>query len=99
MAVVVTMPPSPQMPNTAEPVPVQLTRIEGVINLIAYQQGEMRDDVRDLGQRVDGLTVRVQAVETQQAHAGGASASWRTWLPILAALASAVAAFVAIMRM
>lgn len=93
-----SMPTSPQMPNTAEPVPVQLTRIEGVINLIAYQQGEMRDDVKDLRLDLTKVTTRVVDLEHRLASASGAAASWRSWLPTIAMLASAAFALIAVLK-
>lgn len=76
--------------TNVEPVPVQLTRIEGTINLIAYQMTEVKTEVSKLGDRVT-------KVELVQAQSGGASQSWKTWLPILITLAGLlVAAYVAV---
>lgn len=61
--------------------PVQLTRIEGTINLIAYQMAEVKTEVTELNKRVT-------KVELQQAQSGGATQSWRTWLPVLIAAGS-----------
>lgn len=68
----------PDEPSAAEPVPVQLTRVEGTINLIAYQMAEVKSEVTELNRRVT-------KVELTQAQSGGASQSWKTWLPILIA--------------
>jgi hypothetical protein len=68
----------PDEPSTTEPVPVQLTRVEGTINLIAYQMAEVKSEVTELNRRVT-------TVELAQAQSGGASQSWKTWLPILIA--------------
>ncbi len=67
-------------PQTAEPMPVQLTRIEGVVNLIAYQLG-------DLTKKVERHELDITALKLAQATNSGAANSWRTWLPILASLA------------
>jgi hypothetical protein len=68
-------------PKGVEPVPVQLTRMEGVLNLVAYQVG-------DLGARMERVEQRVSSVELAQATNSGASASWKAWLPtVIAALA------------
>lgn len=74
-------------PKAIEPMPVQLTRIEGTVNLIAYQVG-------DLAARMGHLEGRVGAVELAQAANTGASVSWKSWLPIVAGLASLALAFV-----
>lgn len=78
-------------PHAAEPVQVQLTRIEGTVNLIAYQMAEVKADITDLRGEVAAAKERIAAVEINQAQSSGASASWKTWLPIiLAALAVAL---------
>lgn len=67
-------------PKTVEPVPVQLTRMEGVLNLVAFQVG-------DLGARMERVERRVGDVELAQATALGSSGFLRAWLPtIIAAL-------------
>jgi ABC-type enterobactin transport system permease subunit len=72
-------------PKAIEPVPVQLTRIEGTVNLIAYQFGEVKEDIKQMRGEVSALTSRVQAVELAQAASSGASSSWRLWLPTIIA--------------
>jgi hypothetical protein len=103
----------PSQPNQAEPVPVQLTRIEGTINLIAFQLGELKGDVKEIRAKTDGHSDRLSALELANAkseghgpriaaleiaHAAtsGASTSWKTWLPILAALVTAAGAVIAL---
>lgn len=86
-------------PKAIEPVPVQLTRIEGVVNLIAYQIGDLKEDVKTLGARVDGHDGEIGALKLAVGGQQAASASWKTWLPILASLAGlALALFIAITR-
>lgn len=80
----------PQVPNTAEPMPVQLTRMEGTINLIAYQFSEVKDDIKELRAESKGHGDAISALQLARAQSNGASVSWHTWLPILAALASVV---------
>ena len=75
-----------EQPKAVEPVPVQLTRIEGVVNLIAYQLG-------DLTKKVERHEVDITALKLQQAASTGASGSWKTWLPIIIAAAAALAVF------
>jgi hypothetical protein len=75
-------------PRGIEPVPVQLTRIEGTINLIAFQMAEVKTDVTKLSDRV-------AKVELVQASTSGSSQSWKTWLPILIAAAGVVVAMFA----
>ena len=78
---------APNEPSRIEPVPVQLTRMEGTINLIAYQFSEVQGDIKDLRGEITGLATRVGAVELIQAQSSGSSQSWRAWTPtILAAL-------------
>lgn len=64
--------------GNAEPVPVQLTRMEGTINLIAYQVG-------DLASRMDRIERRVNDVEIHQATGDGASGSFLRWVPVIIA--------------
>lgn len=61
-------------PKTIEPVPVQLTRIEGVVNLIAYQMTEVKSDV-------SALSTRVTTIEHVQAMSSGSNTFLRAWLP------------------
>ena len=86
----------PSQPSQAEPVPVQLTRMEGTINLIAYQFSEVKDDIKELRTKAEGHDARLSAVELAQASQSGASASWKTWLPVLVAVASVAVAVLAI---
>lgn len=87
-----TPPVTPNEPSRLEPVPVQLTRMEGTINLIAYQFSEVQGDIKEIRADLSGLTARVGAVEIAQAQTSGASSSWKTWLPtILTALGLLVA--------
>jgi hypothetical protein len=65
-----------EQPKTVEPVPVQLTRIEGVVNLIAYQMAEVKTEVTN-------LAGRVTAIELAQATATGSSGFLKQWLPTL----------------
>jgi hypothetical protein len=79
---------TPNEPSRLEPVPVQLTRMEGTINLIAYQFSEVQGDIKEIRGDGAGLTGRIGAVERAQAQSSGASGTWKTWLPtILTALA------------
>jgi hypothetical protein len=89
-------PVQPTQPSQAEPVPVQLTRMEGTINLIAYQFSEVKDDIKELRSKSEGHSVQISALELANATKSGASAAWTTWLPILAAIAAVVVAIVAI---
>lgn len=73
-------------PKVTEPVPVQLTRIEGTVNLIAYQLG-------DLVKRVDRHDVDISDLKLAQAAANGSSQSWAKWIPIIISAAALVAAF------
>ena len=74
-----------EQPKTVEPVPVQLTRIEGTVNLIAYQMSEVKTEVTN-------LAARVTAIELAQAAHSGSGAWLRSWAPvIIAALGVAVA--------
>ena len=88
----VSITPTPNEPSALEPVPVQLTRIEGTVNLIAYQFSEVKDDIKDMRADVSSLTTRVGAVELAQAQTSGASNSWRTWLPTIIAALGVLAA-------
>ena len=81
-------------PKAIEPVPVQLTRIEGSVNLIAERVGNVQGQLGDLRTEVTHLSGRVTAVELAQAASSGASLSWKSWLPILVALAGFGLAFV-----
>lgn len=81
-------------PKAIEPVPVQLTRIEGSVNLIAERVGNVQGQLGDLRTEVTHLSGRVTAVELAQAASSGASMSWKTWLPFLVGFASLVLAFV-----
>jgi hypothetical protein len=65
-------------PQTTEPVPVQLTRIEGTVNLIAYQMAEVKSEVAH-------LSTRVTAIELTQASASGSSSFLKAWLPLVVA--------------
>lgn len=79
---------APNEPSRLEPVPVQLTRMEGTINLIAYQFSEVKDDVKEMRADVIGLSDRIAAVELVQAQSSGALSTWKQWLPtIITALA------------
>lgn len=91
------MPDTPNEPSRLEPVPVQLTRMEGTINLIAYQFSEVQGDIKEMRADISGLTGRIGAVELTQAANSGASSSWKTWLPILAALAAVSVAVAALL--
>lgn len=75
-----------------EPVPVQLTRMEGTLNLVAYQILEVKKDIE--GVRVDheSTKIRLSLVETSQAAAAGAFTSWRSWLPVIISGLGVVAA-------
>lgn len=89
---------SPNQPSQLEPVPVQLTRMEGTINLIAYQFAEVKDDVKEI-RTVQGVHAKdIAELRLAQAQQTGASNSWKTWLPILAALAAVAVAAVALFR-
>jgi hypothetical protein len=81
-------------PQGAEPVPVQLTRIEGTVNLIAYQMSEVKQDISEIRADITGLHSRVGAVELAQAKSSGAFTSWKSWLPIIIAAAALLAVFV-----
>ena len=72
-------------PQTTEPVPVQLTRIEGTVNLIAYQMAEVKSEVAN-------LSVRVSTIELAQASANGSSGFMKSWLPTLVAALGVAAA-------
>ena len=87
-----SIPNGPDQPKAIEPVPVQLTRIEGTVNLIAYQFGEVKEDIKQMRGEVSALTSRVQAVELAQATQAGASNSWRMWLPTIIAAIGVLAA-------
>ena len=81
-----------EQPKTVEPVPVQLTRIEGTVNLIAYQMAEVKEDIKGVKVDVVSLGQRVSAIEVAQAAAGGSSAFLKSWLPtIIAAIGVATA--------
>lgn len=82
-----------EQPQTVEPMPVQLTRMEGTINLIAYQFSEVQGDIKEIRSDQAKLTGRIAAVELIQASTSGAASTWKTWLPtILTALGVLVAA-------
>jgi hypothetical protein len=83
-----------EQPQGIEPMPVQLTRMEGTINLIAYQFSEVQGDIKEMRADIAGLTGRVSKVELAQATSTGASTSWKTWLPILAAIAAVAVAVI-----
>jgi hypothetical protein len=72
-------------PQMAEPVNVQLTRMEGTINLIAYQVG-------DLGNRMERVERRVKDVELHQAEGAGSSGFVRAWAPTIIAALGVLAA-------
>lgn len=79
-------------PNTVEPVPVQLTRIEGTVNLIAYQMTEVKADITGVKTSVSALDSRVHAIEMAQAALSGSSSFLKSWLPtIIAAVGVATA--------
>lgn len=79
-------------PPRVEPVPVQLTRMEGTINLIAYQFSEVQGDVKEIRADIAGLTGRVGAIEVAQASSSGSSTFLKAWLPtIIAAIGVATA--------
>lgn len=67
-----------EQPKTVEPVPVQLTRIEGTVNLIAYQMAEVKNEV-------SSLSKRVTAIELAQAVSSGSSGFLKSWLPTIIA--------------
>jgi hypothetical protein len=72
-------------PQTTEPVPVQLTRIEGTVNLIAYQMAEVKSEVSH-------LSTRVTAIELAQAASNGSAGFLKAWLPTLIAAIGVAAA-------
>lgn len=78
----------PNEPSRLEPVPVQLTRIEGSVNLIVERVGNLQGQISEIKSKVETHDARLTAVEIVQATGRGASDSWRSWLPtILTALA------------
>lgn len=79
-------------PSQTEPVPVQLTRMEGTINLIAYQFGEVKEDIKELRASNTVLGGKIAAVELVQASTTGATSSWRVWLPTILSALTLVAA-------
>lgn len=81
-------------PKAIEPMPVQLTRIEGSVNLIAERVGNVQGQLGDLRTEVTHLSGRVSAVELAQAASIGAGQSWKTWVPTLIAAGGLVIAFV-----
>jgi len=72
-------------PQAIEPVPVQLTRMEGVLNLVHYQVG-------DLGARMKHVEQRVTSVELVQATTSGSSGFLKAWLPTIIAAIGVLAA-------
>jgi hypothetical protein len=80
-------------PQTVEPVPVQLTRIEGTVNLIAYQMGEVKAEVTEVKTSMSALGRRVTAIELAQAQASGSSSFLKSWLPTIIAALGVMAAF------
>lgn len=76
----------PDQPNTVEPVPVQLTRIEGTVNLIAYQMTEVKAEVSGVKGDVAHLATRVASIELAQATANGSAGFVKAWLPVAIAL-------------
>jgi hypothetical protein len=82
-----------EQPQTVEPMPVQLTRIEGTVNLIAYQMTELKGSVTALGLRVDGHSKDIADIKLVQAGNAGATQSWRTWLPLIMTALGTLAAF------
>ena len=80
-------------PKAIEPMPVQLTRIEGSVNLIAERVGNVQGQIGDLRTEVTHLSGRVAVVELAQAASSGASTSWKTWIPILVGIAGVAIAF------
>ncbi len=76
-----------------EPVPVQLTRMEGTINLIAYQMTEVKDDLKHVQQQADAIAVRVTALELHHSAASGIAAAWRTWVPVVLVALGVLASF------
>lgn len=83
----------PDQPQTVEPVPVQLTRIEGTVNLIAYQMGEVKAEVTEVKTSMSALGRRVTAIELAQAAASGSSSFLKSWLPTIIAALGVMAAF------
>ena len=82
----------PDQPQTTEPVPVQLTRIEGTVNLIAYQMTEVKAEVGGVKTELATLRGRVAAIELVQAASSGGSNWLKAWLPtLIAAIGVAVA--------
>lgn len=76
---------APDQPQTIEPMPVQLTRMEGTINLIAYQMVEVKADVSGVKTSLGGLETRVHAIEMAQAAVAGSSGFLKSWLPTIIA--------------
>jgi hypothetical protein len=68
--------------------------MEGTINLIAYQMTEVKDDIRAVGSRVDKHDDEIGELRLLVGAQIAASASWKSWLPILASLASVALALV-----
>ncbi len=83
----------PNEQSRLEPVPVQLTRMEGTINLIAYQFGEMKEEVQAVRTENVQQLARIVALELRAATSSGIHAAWKTWVPILLAFAGVLAAF------
>lgn len=55
---------------------VQLTRIEGTINIVNERLGTLKEDVLDLKQGHHGLSTRVTRLETDNAHKAGERAGF-----------------------
>ena len=81
-----------EQPKTIEPVPVQLTRIEGTVNLIAYQMAEVKAEVSGVKTDIAALSGRVNAIELAQAAASGSTGFLRAWLPTIIAAVGVLAA-------
>jgi hypothetical protein len=66
--------------------------MEGTINIIAYQFGEVKEDIAALRSEVHGHTKDIAALQLAQASSSGASATWKTWLPVILTGLGALAA-------
>lgn len=55
---------------------VQLTRIEGTINIVNERLGTLKEDVIDLKLGQTGLSTRVSRLETDSAHKAGERAGF-----------------------
>ena len=83
-------------PSITEPVPVQLTRMEGTVNLIAYQIGDLTKNLAAHAVVLEKHGDRLAAVETKQSQKDYASKLFFGGVGVLAASATIISGYLAL---